>query len=251
MAVTSAEAETDSQREKCDWYAITHHGEYGLHNDVWGAKRGITPLADYMQCMSAPSGVDGIGGSFRWKFRPRSDSIKSYPHVTYGWDFSKPVDAKLLPVRVGDLSSLLVQYDYDIQSKAKYNVAFDIWLSDKERPVRDDLTTELMIWIEVHKLKQKRPRLDRLTVNGLRYDFFSGAVPVGQWTYNAFVAVDRPAARNAVIDIAPYMRALQRKGIINSNTYVNGISFGAELTDGEGWFDIKNFRVVDVVSTVK
>jgi len=245
-AVSVAYADQDNALKLCGWGDIKPHGEYGLHNNVWGAKRGRDAPENFVQCMSEPFGDGAIGAAFQWKFLLPSQSVKSYPHVTYGWDFAKPYPAKMLPVKVANLKKLVVEYDYDIQSSARYNVSFDLWLSDAPSPKRADLKTEIMIWVERNLFEQKRKRLASPMIAGQRYDYYAGPVPaaIGQWTYVAFVSHGR--TRSASIDLAPYIHYVADRNKSGAGAYVNGIHFGAELTEGAGSFKINKFRVLTV-----
>lgn len=235
-----------SANETCHRRSINRANNYASHNEMWGVTAKTQNYQKYRQCMSQITMLDStsVAVSYNWDFVLGVDGgVKSYPHLTYGWDWDGIYTTSKLPLRVGEINKLLMSYSYDIKSKGKLNLAFDIWMSKEKFPKRETLTKEIMIWVENKGMLVRRKKADTAKIDGKWYDIYIGPAnpDVGKWTYIAFVA--HKSSQSANLNLAQFLKYLKNNGTVSDDEYVNGISFGPEIVDGSGALTIKRFSV--------
>jgi len=127
-----------------DWDTLAF-GEFLLENNVWGG-----PAEPHLQCITLGS------GSFGWnlsRLAPSNydecDCIQPYyPEVIYGkkpWRSESTTSS--LPVLVDSIKTLEVSLAVSMNPYEKYNLAFDIWITNGTESSPAHITDELMIWL--------------------------------------------------------------------------------------------------------
>lgn len=236
--------------DQCEQYYAEQVGEYTYHNDVYGATVGADFQHNYKLCSRLGGLVSQPSFRIDWSFKKRSFGIKAYPHVSAGWDWQK---ALTWPASLGRLESenLNAAYSYTISTNAPYNVSFDLWLSKNGIRRPNYISSELMIWVRhggIEKILGNR--YESVKIDGYRYHLYRrlDEKKAGKWKYFAFVAQDElPSSWE--INVGHFISHLRQLGFVADEEMLIGISFGAEITSGNGHFEVSKFILKESVST--
>lgn len=197
--------------------------------------------------------------TFSWSFplvtRPYS-TILAYPEVIFGpapmSGGKKPTDiAGVFPLQVGEIVSLVADYDvaYDGNTDG-FNVAFDIWLTNRPNGGGGDVTNEVMVWVHRGGVIPYGKIVGTYRAGDISADIYMSSS--GDWTYTAIVLdEDRPAGE---ISISGILAKLKSLGIVSDSEYVASVELGAEIISGAGRLTINDLtldaRLADRTITV-
>lgn len=222
---------------KKDWASYTD-GDFTLVNNPWN-KGKLENGPDYTQSVTFDTGDITRDVLFKWDW-PDVGHVVAYPEIIVGYKPWGREGADTLVTRLDKLGQLDIAIDYDISGDTDdFNVAFDIWLSDKPLAGNKHITTELMIWTHDGGLK---PAGEKVGVYGsgdfraqiwVAEDFGdSSGDSATTWRYIALRATNEVNADT--IDIAAIIDDLVARGVVDDQDYLNGYEFGAEVTGGNG-----------------
>ena len=232
-----------------DWVKLRNAG-FVYENNVWN--QGTVKRENRLQCLLKRV-VDGeVQYGWRWQWPRGSGEVKAYPEVIYGhkpwFTFSTTAD---LPRPVSTIDELSVAYDVEMQARGRYNLAFDIWVTNSGSPTPSAITHEIMIWVgERARAWEPYPgkRVKRVTVGGAAYDLT--IKPHAEWltehgasdvTYIAFNA--RAAQTSGSIDVKPFLDYLTENGHLPTDGYVASVELGNEVMHGTGELWLKSYRI--------
>jgi hypothetical protein len=92
---------------------------------------------------------------FGWKWRwpkERVDDVKSYQALSYGWNPWMPNPTNMiLPMRIGAIDELRVDYQATVNASGKYNLSFDFWITERADNIEQNelnVKREFMIWVD-------------------------------------------------------------------------------------------------------
>ena len=223
-------------------YATFRVGEYEIENNTWGKDQlGTKDLTDYRQCIfrerASTSGAGTYGWSWRW---PLHDGhVKAYPEIKYGWKpWSKESLVPGFPRRIGGISRIPVEYDISIEATGKYNLSFDIWLVSDTLPAPENISFEIMVWVDNLNWDKMDVDAEDLTSAGAvsidtaEYTLYTGKVNSGGWTYFSFVKKERQL--KGALDLNAFLSWLVAQSFIPDSEYLTCIELGNELLYGEG-----------------
>lgn len=220
-----------------DWASYTD-GDFSLVNNPWNNGK-LENGRDYSQSIAFDTDDVTSDVLFKWNW-PDIGHVVAYPELIVGYKPWGREGTDSLVTRLDALDRLDVTIDYDISGDIDdFNVAFDIWLSDRALAGNKHITTELMIWTHDGGL---RPAGEKIGIyqNG---DFHaqiwvaeefgdSSGDSSATWRYIALRATDEIDADT--IDIAAIIDDLVGRGLVDDEDYLNGYEFGVEVTGGRG-----------------
>lgn len=219
-------------------------GDYILHNNVWNKG----DRTDYTQCVFAQSDTPSAVMGWRWAWPGTGKQVKAYPEVMYGnspWDDEPPTGRLPVPVSVRDL---FVTYDASIQATGIWNVALEMWLTSSLSPAEENITDEVMIWIDADGMVPGSSVYDTMTLDGMDYylviykghgDNSGGSS--ARWSYIAFVS--REPMLSGTLNIGSFLDYLLQNEIIEPDRYIASIELGTEVASGEGEFILSAFEI--------
>ena len=232
-----------------DWAKLRNAG-FLYENNVWN--QGTIKRENRLQCLLKRV-VDGeVQYGWRWQWPRGSGEVKAYPEVIYGhkpwFTFSTTAN---LPRRISTINRLSIAYDVEMQARGRYNLAFDIWVTNSERPMPSAITHEIMIWVG----EQRRAwepyaghLAGRVTVGGAAYDLT--IKPHAEWltehgasdvTYIAFNA--RTVQTSGSLDVKQFLDYLTENGHLPADGYVASVELGNEVMHGTGELWFKSYRI--------
>jgi len=238
----SQTSSTYSNTYKCGKDQVIEFGSRRLATNLWGAPldENISPLDN---CV-----FKNYDGTFGWTWNRtvpvalsgENDTSPIYPSVGTGTDpWGGYSTSKYLPKRIKDIGSftLEVRYQYSAlpSPSDSVNLAYDIWITDTDKPNPGTPRYEVMIWL--NWLNVPMPEDKRLE-----------DVSDGYNTYRQY-AIENATA--FIIDSVPssgikYQKAnpkklidyLVAKGTLSGDLRVSKIDLGSEVWKSQGKIDI-------------
>ena len=135
--------------------------------------------------------------------------------------------------------------------RGRYNLAFDIWVTDHDKPTPSAITHEVMIWVgeraQAFEPQQGGP-VKRVTIGGAAYDLYIR--PRAEWlaehearnvVYIAFNA--RKAQLSGVIDLKEFLDYLTGNGHLPADGYVSSVELGNEVMHGAGELWLNRYEI--------
>ena len=222
---------------KKDWASYTD-GDFTLVNNPWNSGK-LDNGRDYTQSIAFDTDDITSNVLFKWNW-PDVGHVVAYPEIIVGFKPWGQEGTDSLVTRLDQLGQLDVTIDYDISGDTDdFNVAFDIWLSDKALAGNKYITTELMIWTHDGGLRPAGEKVGIYENGDFRAQIWvaedfgdSSGDSSTTWRYIALRATDEITADT--IDIAAIIEDLVERGLVDDQDYLNGYEFGAELTGGRG-----------------
>ena len=232
-----------------DWAKLRNSG-FVYENNVWN--QGTIKRENRAQCLLKRV-VDGeVQYGWRWRWPRGSGNVKAYPEVIYGhkpW-FTSSTTADL-PRRISTIDELSVTYDIEMQARGRYNLAFDIWVTDSERPTPSDITHEIMIWVgERTRAWEPSPGYlaKRVAIGGATYDLTIR--PHAEWLKEhgapdvAYIAFNsRTAQVSGRIDVKKFLDYLTDHDHLPADGYIASVELGNEVMNGTGELWLKSYEI--------
>ena len=231
---------TESDFTTCTFGESKKFGEILLKNNLWGRSK----LGDEGPVELCSFKKDGYFG-WKWQLPDNARGVIGYPALQVGNNpFSNKEKVPNFPVKLNEISKLTVTYDVETHVKhKKYNLAFDLWLVNKEQFTNKDITTEIMIWEDYFNFTSYGKKKETIITPFGTYDVLVGHLLNPKfsqdWTYVAFVR-KTPRSKGEV-DIAFFMEYLAETNIVNREDYFTSIEFGNEIGNSSGVTLIKQF----------
>jgi hypothetical protein len=179
--------------------------------------------------------------SWIWNWPHKSAPPKSYPNLTYGfkpWRGKTTLDS--LPVKVSALQKLDVTYAVSTHARGSYNTSFDLWLTRSDKPKPEDVTAEIMIWLDSHKVEPAGHYKGIVEIEGAKYGLWIGRVQ--SWKYVALKA-EKPS-RSGSLKLKSFFNELQRRRVIDAGAWLSDVELGNEITSGKGRTVVTAFNVI-------
>jgi Glycosyl hydrolase family 12 len=205
-----------------------------LKNNLWGKSK----LKNPDQAVLCSYKKDGLFG-WKWQLPNNSGGVIGYPALQVGRNpFEKGAsNVKEFPVQVSKIGKLPVKYDVETHVKfRKYNLSFDLWLTDVEQYSIGNIKTEIMIWEDYFDFTSFGKKVATIISPFGTYDVLEGHLENSKfaqdWQYIAFVrTVPR---KKGEVDIAFFLEYLVSKGMISKEHYFTSIEFGNEIGNSSG-----------------
>lgn len=227
-----------------DWDSV-RLGDYELVNNVWN-KGDLVQGTDYTQSVLYDPKDLSANITFKWDWGSDKGHVLAYPEVIVGYKPWGKSGTDTFNAKISDIRSFDVSHDFDISGQTKlFNVAYDLWLTDKPLGGENAITTELMVWAHKGGLGQfgDDAYVGRFSDGGISYKIYtyddfgdSSGGSAHTWRYIAFVA-DKDAP-DATFDMRDILTEAIRRGLVSEKDYVTGYEIGAEINGGKGRLDI-------------
>ena len=242
--------DTADVRTYCrDWARLRDAG-FLYENNVWAQGDSVTN--DRLQCLLKRLADGEMQYGWRWRWGRAGGNVKAYPEVVYGhkpwFTFSTTPD---LPRPISAINEFTVAYDVSMYAHGRYNLAFDIWVTNSDTPTPSAITHEIMIWVgDRANAWEPYPgkRVKSVMIGGAAYDLY--IKPDAEWLaehgapnvdYIAFNAAT--AQLSGGIDIKEFLDYLTENGHLPANGYVASVEFGNEVMHGSGELWLKTYEI--------
>jgi len=233
-----------------DWNEIDL-GDFAIQNGPWG--KGT--IAKYRQMIFKTQFSSIVPFGWKWEWpRERTDDVKTYQNLSYGWNPWRDTRTNsILPVKIGTIEELRVDYDAEVNATSKYNLSFDLWITERPgiTPQKElNVSREFMVWVD-----RKGAEFDPywyvgvVNIGGEEYDFFRIQGLKGTLSQRDFmVFLKKKPMLEGSIDIEDFLAYLLGKKYLTEDEYLANIDFGNEVWYGQGETTINRF---DVALTAK
>lgn len=233
--VSDSEYETCRQGERKQFDGVI------LKNNLWGKSK----LKNPEQAVLCSYKKEGIYG-WKWELPNNAGGVIGYPALQVGRNpFEKGVsNVEEFPIQVSKIAKLPVHYDVETHVKfRKYNLAFDLWLTDVEDYALGNIKTEIMIWEDYFDFTSFGKKVATILTPFGTYEVLEGHLENPKfsqdWQYIAFVrTVPR---KKGEVDIAFFLEYLVSKGLISEDHYFTSIEFGNEIGNSSGFTVVHQF----------
>jgi hypothetical protein len=220
-----------------------------LDNNVYG-KGNIT---NYKQSIFRSK--DDAGWEWDW---PKSGGpeLKSYPEVLIGHSPWSDVGgiAGASGLHAGDqlprsLAEVRQSLDFDFTTVADglWLGSFDFWITDSDHPSKNNIVSNLCIWIINHGLKPSdvyKGRHMQMKIAGRTYEAIVETPkerPDKPWKTLCLVDID-PRTKGS-LELGPLMDALVAKGLAKSTDFLATAELGTEVAYGKGRTTLRSFKL--------
>jgi serralysin len=218
-------------------------GTYTLINNTWNVGD-LVNGRDFTQNVTYTPDDLTHGARFAWAFGPDDSKILAYPSILLGYSPWGTGESLAVETRISDLRDFNLTQDVAIFGQTDhFNVAYDLWLTDKPQAGPDNITTELMIWLHSGNLANGETPQYQYQGAGFSAgiyvkDGFSAA-PGQEWRYVAVVLHEDRLS--GAIDLDGLLRHLASLGVVDPADYVTGVELGCEVNFGRGSMVLNNF----------
>lgn len=233
--VSEAEFETCKQGERKQFEGVI------LKNNLWGKSKLKNPEQAVL-CSYKKGGLFG----WKWELPNNSGGVIGYPALQVGRNpFEKGVSpVKEFPVQVAKIGKLAVKYEVETHVKfKKYNLAFDLWLTDVEEYALENIKTEIMIWEDYFDFTSYGKKIGTIITPFGTYEVLEGHLENPKFSQNwQYIAFVRTVPRTkGEVDISFLLKYLVDKGMISGEHYFTSIEFGNEIGNSSGMTVVNQF----------
>ena len=218
-------------------------GPHTLTNNTWGApKEEVLTSGIYLN-------EDNTFGWYWDRQNPlkmmTSDSFVKpiFPNVRIGATVSVESNSKYFPIKLKDINSLIfdVSYNYLTLPTGSYNLSFEMFLSDKNKPNENLVpTAEVMVWLHRNLFGQPANTYQYdITDQNNTYGLYSWVMTDGHF-YASFIMNGQPQFQGQYrVDAKMMLDRLD----LNPDWYLLGVQLGNEVMDGTGKIQIDHLVV--------
>jgi hypothetical protein len=216
-------------------------GSRKLTNNVWGAGVDETFVSSIF--------IDPQK-SFGWAWerndpRPRlgeNCTKPIFPSVRIGGSPWEASNTAQFPIKVADLKSLTLDlaYNYPVVPTGSYNLAYDIFLSDNNKPTANPQPkAEVMIWLHNTFQQPVNSYKGEVSDGTNIFKLYSWVLPNGR-EYYSFILKDQSSRPFGIkVDAGKLLYYLN----LNQGWYVPGVELGNEINSGSGKIEITRLVV--------
>ncbi len=216
-------------------------GDVTLKNNLWGkskVKRGTAELCVFTR---------GNDCGWEWKIDNTASGVIGYPALEIGrspWGGKERKDSGGFPLLVEDVGELDVSYNFETHVKhKKFNLSFDIWLTDVAKADNKNITTEIMIWEDYFDFSSYGRVIEKIITPFGRYKVYKGYLKndkfAQDWVYIAFVR-ESPRSEGKV-DVKHFLDYLVKNNHISGKDYFASLELGNEVGNSSGITLVKEF----------
>lgn len=228
-----------------DWDQL-FFSEFYIINNVWG-KGTIT---DYTQWLTKADQNAMYPFGWKWSWPKKNvDQVKGYPSISYGWmPWATSSTNTKLPLSIGGIKDLDIEFDLIQKSTGKYNLSFDLWITKQPgntQPPEQNIEREIMIWID-HALFQfpKEWFVETLLFDNEKYDFYKASnLRTANYSRDFLVFVRQNPVSKGKLDIRGFLDYLVTNDHIQPSEYLKNVDLGNEIWYGTGETQITGFTV--------
>ncbi|MEI6638456.1 MAG: hypothetical protein FDX02_00480 [Chlorobium sp.] len=185
--------------------------------------------------------------SWNWNWRDKKAGAPvSYPSVIFGdkpWDGQRST-TPLLPCPMSRVKQLYVTHDYALHADGKYNVAYNLWLTDGPLSSMETIRVEIMVWIESAGDIQPFGFPGYLVDDTESYTLYKHKRVEGKKSWDCYSFKMKKPRRSALVNLGELLQNLINKQGISPDLYLADVEFGTEIWDGQGQMDLKFYQVL-------
>lgn len=232
--------------KNCTPGATVPLGKFTLENNTWGANE----VSTFSQCiLYSPATVPTPQYGWSWTYpQEAEDDVKAYPEIEYG---KKPWAAQSttpnLPQQLSAIGSLQVDFTAQLDVNGRYNLSFDLWLTNSAAATVGSITHEVMIWVanDGGPTPAGDPTATLTILGNPQCDLWVGSIDASGSTpehpYLAFV-FQEPFLSGS-IDLVPYLNYLLQQQLIPADAYLASVEFGNEVWYGSGTTLLTSYQI--------
>jgi hypothetical protein len=142
-------------------------GPYKVENNTWN--KGDT--SNFKQCVYMTERDGGVEAGWAWNWPGIRFNVVAYPNIIYGKNPWLPSTTSSFPIRIGDINCLRADLKVSQQGSGKGNLAFDLWITNRERSQPGDITHEIMIWLAHQGFGSAGSKIDTFSLDGKQIGF--------------------------------------------------------------------------------
>jgi len=218
-----------------DRWASYVAGGYYVVNNIWNDQL----FGNGKQSLHSPQG-NSFSWDWDWHTNPTYTPV-SYPSVIFGnkpWD-PQGSSTKTLPRQVSKINRLTATHDYVLKTNGRYNVAYDLWLTEGEQPSIPKIRVEIMVWIESSGNVQPYGVFEAENEN---YALYVGKPDQGRnWSCYSFKL--KHSLASTTVNLGEYIQQLMKTHGVSPDLYLADVEFGTEIWDGQGQMTIHSYQV--------
>jgi len=241
----SAKAEKlveNADYQTCKFGKMTRFGQLYLKNNLWGRTK-LKEGSDPKLC-SYKRGNDFV---WKWELPDNASGVIGYPALQVGRNpFEKhPTDDSGFPIKLSKLKSLTVKYDVETFIEGgRYNLAFDLWLTDIYEYGLDNIQTEIMVWEDYLDFTTYGKKMETIITPFGAYEIFEGYLNNPNFKQDwQYIALIRTGTRTkGKVDLGYLINYLVEKEYINKDYYLTSMEFGNEILSSNGTTLVKQFN---------
>jgi len=220
----------------------TTNGWYALNN-VWNPGS-LVYGQDYSIESIVNTSDPTSGTTFYWSFPVVTDAsptIRAFPEVIFGpaplAGGEKSTDIPgTLPVQLSTINNASIDYNVSYTGNtAGFDVAYDIWLTNKENGGPSSISNEVMIWLHAGDVTPYGDLVGTYSDGTISADIYHSG------TYTAVVL--NQDSTQGTIDLSGLFKTLENLGIVSSSEYLSSIELGAEVVSGSGSLTINDLDI--------
>ncbi len=214
-----------------------------LKCNLWGkrkVKKGEPKLCTFKR---------GEFSGWKWDVPNNASGVIGYPALQIGHAPFKNITTKKnnLPIEASKIKEFQVIFDFETQVKfKKYNLAFDIWLTDKEFSNKDNITTEIMIWEDYNSFSSYGKKQETILTPFGVYTVYAGYLNNPNfnqdWQYIAFVRDKKQKRNKGSVDVNYFLDYLVSKNLIKKEYFLATLELGNEIGNSSGFTVVKKFE---------
>lgn len=217
----------------CNTFEETQFGNYLLQNNTWGQGE----ITDFSQCVYTVS--DGSFG-WKWDWPNVGYDVKAYPEVIFGKKPWSPGSTyNLLPILLSDIVQFSVDYEFSTSAEGVYNTAFEFWATESFLSDGNNITTEVMIWIDNNGMVPAGSPIDTVSFDGYSYILYRADWDT--WTYYAFLS--ETSQSSGVLNVHKFISYMFDNELLNPNDYLASLEFGNEVIHGSGQTHLSKYEI--------
>ena len=224
-----------------NWETIEVAPGFFLTNNMWGTEKETRQVIFKHQ-----------DGSYGWSWeRGKTGENGNYPEVIFGvkpWGQERFIEGGGLPLRLNEIESLVMEMDLDYAilrdtgDNAWWNLAFEVWLTEKKPggKVEDSITDEIMIWFDWKDVPwdpAEEDWEDSEAVKDHQYEYaYCLSVPNWSeengwgWHYHQF-RIKEKGTIPEVVNIKPFLDYIQEEHQRSGRLWLGSLEFGMEYGD--------------------
>lgn len=180
---------------------------------------------------------------------PRSSDVTMYPDEIWGCEWGKCTPNGRLPIQVKNVHRMNTTWwnKRTPNVRGMYDVAYDIWLTNKRYTGGRHNGVELMIWLRHHggccwtKGTVGFPTVQHIDYR-LMTRFMSDRVHHARWRFIEF-RMRHQRFRVTGLNLAMILRLCERRGYIRPNQWLESVGAGYEIWDGAVHLTTERFAV--------
>jgi hypothetical protein len=185
---------------------------------------------------------------FGWDWSWVGTGVVAYPSIFFGdspFDDGRTSDK--LPVLLGS-KAITARFQVTTEATGKWDTAFDMFVASTPNARRGTMTHEIMIWTDASQMVPAGDRVGELVVGGVTWDLYykpdmvlSDYGYTNHFGYTAYLA--REPVQAGPLDIGAFFADLLDRGYLPADGYLACISFGNEVSLGQGHTEVSGFAI--------